>query len=64
MSQEAQILNHLQAGKALTPIQALNYFSCFRLAARIHDLRCKGYDIVSTRVKRGEAEVAMYTLKS
>lgn len=40
-----QILVWLQAGKTLTPIEALNMFGCFRLSARIDDLRKKGYNI-------------------
>ena len=45
MSQEKQILEYLQSGKKLTPIDALNMFGCFRLGARICDLRSKGYNI-------------------
>ena len=38
-SQSAMILNFLKSGGSLTPIEALQKFSCFRLAARINDLR-------------------------
>lgn len=44
-SQNKQILNHLESGKTITPIDALNLFGCFRLGARIHDLKSEGYDI-------------------
>ena len=63
MSQESKILSKLQRGYAITPIDALRDFGCFRLAARVYDLKSKGYDIVSTQVKRGQAEVAQYTLR-
>jgi len=63
MSQESQILAYLKQGGALTPLDALSRFGTMRLAARVFDIKAKGYDIVSTQVKRGEAEVAMYTLK-
>ena len=37
------ILNYLQRGNGLTPIDALERFGCFRLAARVNDLRKRGY---------------------
>jgi hypothetical protein len=51
MSQEQQILNHLRSGKHLTPIEALNRFQCFRLGARIHELKQAGHPITSTMVE-------------
>lgn len=46
MSQNKQILRYLQTHKrGITPIDALQKFGCFRLSARISDLREKGYDI-------------------
>jgi hypothetical protein len=47
MTQSAQILSALKKGKKLTAIKALRDFGCFRLAARINELRDKGYDIKS-----------------
>jgi len=44
-SQEQRILDALLAGRKLTPIDALNEFSCFRLGGRIYDLKKKGHDI-------------------
>ena len=44
-SQLQGILEALQRGETLTPIDALNRFGCFRLGARIWDLRKKGYEI-------------------
>jgi uncharacterized SAM-dependent methyltransferase len=38
-SQAEQIKKYLRAGNKLTPIEALNLFGCFRLGARIHDLK-------------------------
>ena len=46
MSQNKQILNYLKSHKrGITPIDALQKFGCFRLSARIADLRELGYDI-------------------
>ena len=44
-SQNKQILNHLQSGLSITPVEALIKFGCFRLAARINFLRNKGHNI-------------------
>jgi hypothetical protein len=41
-SQAQLILEALQAGEAITPFDALNRSSCFRLGARIYDLRKQG----------------------
>lgn len=49
-SQNKQILNYLNDGNSITPIDALNLFGCFRLGARIHDLKSEGYDI-KTEIK-------------
>ena len=38
-SQSEQILKYLQAGNALTPLEALRKFNCLRLGVRIYDLR-------------------------
>lgn len=46
-SQKAQILADLQKGKAITPIDALNDYGCFRLGARIADLKEDGWPIES-----------------
>ncbi len=44
-SQSSSILSHLQEGKSISPIEALNLFGCFRLGARIFDLKADGHDI-------------------
>ena len=45
MTQEEKIFTHLKRYGRITPITALDRYGCFRLAARIHDLRAKGYRI-------------------
>ena len=39
ISQRNNILNHLEENGTITPIEALNLYGCFRLAARIGELR-------------------------
>ena len=52
-SQNAMILNFLESGGSLTPIEALEKFQCFRLAARMNDLRKKGY-IIQTEILKDD----------
>lgn len=67
MSQNQEIADYLRAGNALTPREALSLFSCFRLAARVAELRDSGMEIESTMIEvagpRGVARVARYSLK-
>ncbi len=46
-SQEKQILAYMQAGKSITPLEALNIFGCFRLGARIYDMGRRGIEVKS-----------------
>jgi len=61
MSHQHKILQHLRR-KPITPIQALNLYGCFRLAARILDLRDEGHDIRTELVRKGGTHYAKYTL--
>lgn len=45
MSQSQQILEMMEAGRTVTAIDALQEAQCFRLAARIHDLKALGHNI-------------------
>ena len=49
MSQTRQIKAYLLKGNKITPIKALKLFGCFRLGARIHDLRKEGL-LIETRI--------------
>lgn len=44
-SQAGRILAHLQRVGPITPLEALELYGCFRLAARIKDLRAQGWAI-------------------
>jgi hypothetical protein len=48
-AQNQQVLSYLKTGKVLTPIQALDMFGCFRLSARIYELKDKGWPIMCER---------------
>ena len=45
MSQSEQIISALKSGRTITPIEALNEFGCFRLSARVYDLKEMGWPI-------------------
>jgi hypothetical protein len=62
-SQAGLILRHLQSGATLTALDALDLFGCNRLAARIADLRAKGYRVQSTLIELPNGKrVASYAL--
>ena len=62
MTQNQQIKSYLEKGKSITPIQALNKFGCFRLAARISDLRNEGLNIATKIVTKEGKSYASYRL--
>ena len=50
-TQCAQIKKWLEEGKSITSLEALEMFGCFRLASRVFDLRERGLDITTTKIK-------------
>ena len=64
MNQSDMILNALLAGETLTPLDALKRFGCFRLGARIWDLKKAGYEIDMQLIDVGNGKhVASYSMK-
>lgn len=57
------IEKHLKNGKSITTIEALNLSGCFRLEARIADLRKSGMHIVTSYTERDGKRWATYRLK-
>ena len=54
-TQDGNVLHLLKSGKTITPIEALNQFGCFRLAAVIHRLkRDQGWPIDKVMVGNGK----------
>ena len=62
-SQTDMIHEHLLAGNSITPVDALREFGCFRLAARIDDLRGRGVDIETITEKKNGKKYARYALR-
>jgi hypothetical protein len=61
-TQNEQIKAYLTKGKSITPLDALNKFGCFRLAARIANLRNEGLNIATKIVTKKGKSYASYTL--
>ena len=59
-SQNKAIKAHLESGKPITALQALNKFGCFRLAARIKDLKDKGMFIDKIMAEENGKRFAVY----
>jgi hypothetical protein len=61
--QNSLVMEHLIARGSITPRTALDQYGCFRLAARIYDLRQAGHDIITTRIRNSEGNpYAQYVL--
>jgi hypothetical protein len=60
MSQTANILKHMKKYRTINPMQALKLYRCFRLAARIDDLRNDGYAIQTHMVEKNGTRFAKY----
>ena len=62
-SQTKAILAYMKAGYSITPIDALNLCGCFRLSARIAEIKKLGHAIKTEMVKvEGGKYVAKYSL--
>lgn len=64
MSQTILIENYLKTGQPLTAIAALNMFGCFRLAARINDLKNKGVEVKCEVVKHNGKRFSQYRISN
>ena len=62
-SQNALIKGWLLNGKSITPMEALNMFGCFRLSARIANLKEDGLPVVTDMVTINDKRVARYYLQ-
>lgn len=61
-SQSLQIMKYLATGKPLTAIQALNKFGCFRLAARVHEMRSEGLAITEKTINKNGKRFSQYQI--
>ena len=62
MNQTAAIRAALEAGQELTPLDALNRFGCFRLAARVDELRREGLAVETVTERQNGKRYARYRI--
>ena len=63
-TQKANVRAWLLKGRSITPLEALNKFGIFRLAAVVHELRDEGMDIITEKFQVSpKKRVAKYYLK-
>lgn len=62
-SQNEEILRHLQSGRSLSPLEALESYGSFRLGARVYDLKQRGHQIETVIVKKNGKRFATYKLR-
>ena len=61
ITQDKEVLNFLQERGKISPLEALQEIGCFRLSARILQLRKQGHQIVTKRIsKQGEFRVVNF----
>ena len=63
LSQTNSILKYLKSGAKLSGIEALKLFGCFRLPARVYDLKSRGYSISSKIEHRGGTRYKTYWME-
>lgn len=61
-NQLKKIRQHLQNGNTITALEALKLYGCFRLGARIYDLKKEGLDIKSRYIKNNGKKYKEYYL--
>ena len=61
MTQCEATIDYLNMFGSITPLEALNAFGCFRLGARVSDLRERGYNIRTDINQEGIKRYAIYS---
>ena len=61
-SQRENILEYLEIGNKITPLEALYQFGSFRLSAIIFELRQEGFNIITHKKKVDKKTFAEYEL--
>lgn len=62
MTQNEQILEYMRENGSITPLEALKEIGCFRLGARIYDLKHEGHLIHSKNETNNGKHYARYYL--
>jgi hypothetical protein len=62
-SQNKQILETLLKGNGISQQQAIKMYQCYRLSARIKNLRDKGHEIFCKMVEHGRSRFGLYFMR-
>jgi len=62
-SQKEKILEYLKKHGSITTMQAINYFHCTRISARIAELRADGWNIETECESKNKKQRWVYRLK-
>ncbi len=62
MTHNEKILRHMDKFGNITAAKAATHFGCWRLAARIGELRAQGHNIETEMVTNGRVRYARYRL--
>lgn len=63
MNQTEMILDYIQKNGSITPLEALTEIGCFRLGARIWELRAMGIPVEMEMVEQNGKRYAKYYMK-
>jgi len=64
MSHNDLILDYMERGHKITPLRALEKFGCFRLSARIYDLKKLGHTISDKLVTVKDKTFSQYWIEN
>ena len=64
MNQTEMILDYIQKNGSITPLEALEHIGCFRLGARIWELKDMGFPVTGTMVTENGKRFKRYYMKS
>ena len=62
-SQNERILAYMKQGRSITGLLALRLYGCFRLAARVYDLRQMGIKVQQRLIRIRDRRVSVYWLE-
>ena len=60
MSQNEMILDYLRQNGSITQAEAISQFGCYRLGARIYDLKQRGHKVIKT-IEKGQNRFGLPT---
>jgi hypothetical protein len=64
ISQNRKVLGFMRLHGSITPMQAIRHFKCYRLGARIYELKQIGYNIKSEGMKMQQSRFCKYSLNT